>query len=78
MTFPNRPTATIDDVIRKIRNIIKMVYPSTQRENTANKCGVSLGTVNTVIVKILKAKLRKKRRVYRLSGTHILKRRARS
>lgn len=38
------------------------------------KCGVSLGTVNKIIaLKILKAKLRKKCRVHRLSEAQILK-----
>ena len=43
----------------------------------AKKCGVSLGTVNRVIAKILKAKLRKKHCVS-LSEAHVLKRHAHS
>lgn len=57
--------------------MITLVNPPTQREMAA-KYGVSLGTVNRVIAKIIKAKLRKKCRVHRLSEAQILKRRARS
>ena len=58
-TFRKRPTAATSDVINTIRKRIKMVNPPTQRA-MANKCGVSLGTVNRVIAKTLKSKLRKK------------------
>ena len=46
--------------------MIGMVNPPTQRE-MAHKCGVSLGTVNRVIAKYLKAKLGKKCRAHCLS-----------
>ena len=44
----------------------------------ANSCGVSLGTVNRIIDCLLKAKLRKKRPVHKLSDAQIKKRRARA
>ena len=39
VTFQKRPIAKTGDVIRKIRNMIGMVTPSTQTQ-MANKCGV--------------------------------------
>ena len=33
--FPKRPTAANVDVVRKIRNMIKLVNPPTQRETTS-------------------------------------------
>ena len=50
--------------------------PPTLIEMTS-KCGVSLGTVNRVIAKILKVKLRKKCHVHCLSEAQVLKRRTR-
>ena len=44
----------------------------------AMKCGVALGTVNRIISRYLKAKLRKKCRVHKLNEQQILKRRARA
>ena len=55
-TFTKRRTAAIVAVVRKIHNMIKLVNPPTQREMAA-KSEVSLGTVNRIIAKILKAKL---------------------
>ena len=54
---------------------MKRVNLLSQRE-MANSCGVSLGTVNRIINCLLKAKLRKKRPVHKLSDTQIKKRRA--
>ena len=57
--------------------MIKRVNPPSQRE-MANPCRVSLGTVNRIINCLLKAKLRKKRPVHKLSDAQIKKRRARA
>ena len=57
--------------------MIKLVNPPTQREMAA-KFGVSLGTENRIIAKILKAKLRKQCNVHTLSEAQVLDRRARS
>ena len=65
-TIPKRCTAATPDVIRKIDRMIKRVNPPSQRE-MANSCGVSLGTINRIINCLLKAKLRKKRLVHKLS-----------
>ena len=54
--FPKRPTSAIVDVVRKIRNMVKLV--NTQKE-MASKCGASIGTEIRIISKYLKAKLRK-------------------
>ena len=74
-TIPKRCTAATPDVIRKIDRMIKRVNPPSQPE-MANSCGVSLGTVNRIINCLLKAKLRKKRPVHKLSDAQIKKRRA--
>ena len=74
-TIRKRCTAATPDVIRKIDRMIKRVNPSSQRE-MASSCGVSLGTVNRIINCLLKAKLRKKRSVHKLSDAQIKKRRA--
>ena len=76
-TIPKRCTAATPDVIRKIDRMIKRVNPPSQGE-MANSCGVSLGTVNRIINCLLKAKLRKKRPVHKLSDAQIKKRRARA
>ena len=76
-TIPKRCTAATPDVIRKIDRMIKRVNPPSQRE-MANSCGVSLGTVNRIINCLLKAKLRKKRPVHKLSDAQIKKRSARA
>ena len=73
-TFTKRRTAATLAIVSKIRNIIKLVNPSTQREMAA-KFGVSLGTENRIIAKMLKVKLRKKCNVHRLSEAQVLERR---
>lgn len=76
-TFNKRPTAATRDVVSKIRKMIAKANPPTQRE-MASHCGVSLGTVNRIIKKILNAKLRKKHKVHKLNDSQIQKRRERS
>ena len=55
-TFTKRRTAATVAVAQKICNMTKLVNPPSM----AAKCGLSLGTVNRIIAKIIKAKLRKK------------------
>ena len=43
--FPKRPIDANADVVRRIRNMIKLVKSPTQREMTSI-LGLSLGTVN--------------------------------
>ena len=74
-TFTKRRTAATVAVVRKIPNMIELVNPPTQKE-MAVKCGVSPSTVKRIIAKILKAKLRKKCCVHRLSEAQVLNRRA--
>ena len=52
--FPKRLTAANVDVVGKIHNMIKLVNLPTQRE-MASKCRISLGTINQIISKYLKA-----------------------
>ena len=76
-TFQKRRTAATNDVISKIRNMIKSVNPPTQRE-MASKLGISQATVQRTIAKIIRQKLRKKCGVHKLNNKQIEKRRARA
>lgn len=57
--FTKHPTAATADTVRKIRNMVELVSLPLEREAEAN-CVVPLGTVNRIIVEILKAKGREK------------------